>query len=167
MKTIVLMRHAKAEPGVPGQRDFDRPLAPRGRSDAQAMGKVLSKLGVMPAAVVASPAARAKETAEIAAKAAGSVTPIRWDPSLYDAPGESWLAAMAKLPAAVESVLIVAHSPGIAEAAALLAGASARGFDVPTAGMLAFDDPSLRWRDIGDGAAALRWFLRPKLVGLL
>ena len=58
------MRHAKAESGVPGQRDFDRSLSARGRDDAARMGRLLAKLRSVPDAIVASPAARAKETAE-------------------------------------------------------------------------------------------------------
>ena len=69
MKTILLMRHAKAEPGVPGQKDFDRPLAERGDEDALRMGRALAKMGEVPDAIVSSPAARAKQTAEAAARA--------------------------------------------------------------------------------------------------
>ena len=54
MKTILLMRHAKAERGVPDQRDFDRALAPRGTEDALRMGHALKKMGVVPDAIVAS-----------------------------------------------------------------------------------------------------------------
>jgi phosphohistidine phosphatase len=54
MKTILLMRHAKAEPGVPGQRDFDRSLSPRGQDDAARMGRAIAKLGTIPDAIVPS-----------------------------------------------------------------------------------------------------------------
>jgi phosphohistidine phosphatase len=164
MKTILLMRHAKAEPGVPGQRDFDRSLAARGIEDASRMGRALAKLGAVPDAIVASPAARAKETAEASARAMKFDGTIHLARALYDASGEAWLAALRAIPPAAGSVLVVAHSPGIAEAAALLCGASPGAFDIPTGGMLAFDDAVERWRDLGEGGASLRWFLRPKLV---
>jgi phosphohistidine phosphatase len=164
MKTIFLMRHAKAEPGVPGQRDFDRSLSPRGQEDAQRMGRVLAKLGCAPDAIVASPAARAKQTAETAARAMGFSGTIRLERTLYDAPGDVWLAALRTLPAAAGVALVVAHSPGIAQAAALLCGALPDAFDVPTAGLIAFEDPIERWRDLDGGNASLRWFLRPRLL---
>ena len=167
MKTILLMRHAKAVVGVPGEPDFDRVLAPRGHDDAQRMGRAIAKLGVVPDAIVSSPAPRAKETAEDAAKAMKFGGSIRFERSLYDAPGEIWLRAIRAVPASAESVLVVAHSPGIVEAAALLSGASAGSFDVPTAGLIALDDVAERWRELGEGGASVRWFLRPKVVGLL
>ncbi len=164
MKTILLMRHAKAEAGVPGQRDFDRALTERGREDAERMGKTLSRLKAAPDALVASAAIRAKETAEMAARGMGFGGAIRLERALYDAPGEAWLTALRAIPASAGSGLVVAHSPGIAEAAALLCGASAKAFDIPTAGLLAFDVEVERWRDLEEGKASVRWFLRPKLM---
>ena len=164
MKTILLMRHAKAEPGVPGQADFDRPLAPRGTDDALRMGRAIAKLGEVPDVIVSSPAARAKETAEAAARAMKFAGALRFARALYDAPGEAWLAALKALPAAAGSVLMVAHSPGVEEAAALLCRAVPGAFDVPTGAVIAFTAAVEHWRDLDPGAASLRWFLRPKLV---
>ena len=128
------------------------------------MGRVFAKQGRIPDAIVASPAARAKETAEDAARAMGFSGTIRLERALYNAPGDIWLAALRVLPAAADVALVVAHSPGIARAAALLSGARPDAFDVPTAGLIAFDDPIERWRDLDAGNASLRWFLRPKLL---
>ena len=164
MKTILLMRHAKAERGVSGQRDFDRPLTERGHEDALRMGGALLKMGAVPDAIVSSPAARAKETAEAAAKAMSLSGSIHLERALYNAPGVAWLEALRAVPERAGAALVVAHSPGIAEAAALLCGASPGSFDVPTGGLIAFVADVDRWRDLGDSGAALRWFLRPKLI---
>jgi phosphohistidine phosphatase len=167
VKTILLMRHAKAEPGVPGQTDFERPLAPRGREDAERMGRAVAKLACVPDAIVSSPAARAKETAELAARAMKFEGTIRMERELYASSGEEWLTALRAVPASAGSALVVAHSPGIEEAAALACGASSGSFDVPTAGLLAFTVDAERWRDLEDGDAVLRWFLRPRMLGSL
>ncbi len=164
MKTILLMRHAKAESPVSGQKDFDRPLSVRGRDDAERMGRTLAKLHAIPEAIVTSSAARARQTAEAAALGMNFGGTIRLERALYAAPGDVWIAALRALPAAAGSALLVAHSPGIAEAAALICGAPPRAFDVPTGGMIAFDGEVERWRDLVQGGAALRWFLRPKLI---
>jgi len=164
MKTILLMRHAKAESGVPGQRDFDRPLAARGIEDAKRIGRALAKLGSVPDAIVSSSAARAKETAEAAAQSMAFSGAVRVERALYNAPGDIWIAALRVIPAAAETALVVAHSPGIAQAAALLCGASPGAFDIPTGGLLAFDDGVERWRDLDAGGAFLRWFLRPRML---
>ena len=163
MKTIVLMRHAKAQPLAPGQRDFDRPLAARGREDASRMGRVLLSMKLLPGAIVASPAKRAKETAELAAKAMKLGGEIRWDRGLYEASGEAWIAALRALPSSVDVALLVAHSPGIEEAAALLAGAP-RGFvDCPTGGVIGFQSEGGAWKELRKGEATLRFLLRPKM----
>jgi phosphohistidine phosphatase len=167
MKSILLMRHAKAEPGVPGQADFDRTLAARGRQDSARMGKTLVKLDAVPDAVVSSTAARAKETAEIVAAAMKFRGTIRMERTLYEAGGDAWIDALRKIPASMESALLVAHSPGIEDAASLLCASGEGVFDVPTAGLLAFGADIERWSKLEPGACALRWFLRPKLVEAL
>jgi phosphohistidine phosphatase len=55
-----VVRHAKsAWPDVP---DHERPLAPRGRRDAPAMGRWLRAAGHVPGQVLYSTARRARET---------------------------------------------------------------------------------------------------------
>ena len=147
--------------------DFDRTLAARGHDDALRMGRAIAKLGVVPDAIVSSPAARAKQTAEGAARGMKLARAVRFESSLYDAPGEVWLEVLRRLPAPVATVLVVAHSPGVEEAAALLCGAAPAAFDVPTGAVIALNDAAPRWRDLEEGTASVRWFLRPKLVGLL
>jgi phosphohistidine phosphatase len=164
MKTILLMRHAKAEPGTAGQRDYDRVLSGRGTEDAARMGRAIARLSLVPGVIVSSPAARAKETAEGAAKAMGFAGTIKMERALYNAPGDVWISVLRTLPAAADVALVVAHSPGVAEAAALLCRAESDSFDVATGAVLAFDDDAERWRDVGEGGASMRWFLRPKLV---
>lgn len=167
MKRILLMRHGKAEAPSSGQRDFDRELAGRGREDAERIGKMLKRIGRIPEAIVASPAARAKQTAEVAAVAMGFSGELRWDRGLYGSSGDAWLDALRGLPSGVEIALVVAHSPGIGDAAALLCGAGPGAFDVPTAGLVVLVAPVDRWRELRDGTAAVRWFVRPKLVAAL
>lgn len=62
---LYLIRHAEAvELGTPGApRDFDRALAPHGRTQARALAAALARLGHAPDALVASPLVRAHQTA--------------------------------------------------------------------------------------------------------
>ena len=128
------------------------------------MGRALAKFGAVPDVIVASPAARARETADASAKAMHFAGKIRWERALYDASGEAWIQALREVEEPAGSALVVAHSPGIAEAVSLLCGASPGAFDVPTGGLIALIDEVSRWRDLGHGNAAVRWFLRPKLI---
>lgn len=167
MKTILLLRHAKAEPIATGQKDFDRPLAPRGREDAARVGRAIAAMDLVPDAIVTSPAARALETAEGAAKAMKKAPALRRDPSLYDAPGSAWLLALRRLEAGVEIVLVVAHNPGAEDAAALLVGSSRAILQCPTAGLVGLDADVAAWKGLREGSAILRFVLRPKLLSAL
>lgn len=166
VKTALLMRHAKSDWDVPGVDDFDRPLSRRGLSDAPRMGIALARAGAVPGRIVASPAVRARRTAELAVEAGGLGAEVELDETLYGAPGEAWIEVFRRLPASCEIALVVAHSPGIAEAAAELIGGKAR-LRLPTAAIACVDLEVGRWAEIGAGDGELRWLLVPKLVKAL
>ena len=74
MRTIVVMRHAKAEQA--GPTDFDRPLADRGHQDAEAAGAWLAEQGFEPDHALVSAALRTGETwAGVAAGAGWELDP--------------------------------------------------------------------------------------------
>lgn len=166
MKTVLLMRHAKSDWGEAGLEDFDRPLNGRGADDAPRMGKALAKVAGSPDRIVASTARRAKQTAELVARASAYEGEIAWEPALYGAPGTIWMETIRKLPEKAGNVLIVAHSPGIGEAAALLLGG--RGgrarLRFPTGAIACVESTVDRWTDLGPGEGELRWLLIPRLV---
>ncbi len=62
-KTLVLVRHAKAEEGQ-GKPDHDRELTDRGRRDAEAVGAWLHGNGLGPDLVIASTSQRTRQTWE-------------------------------------------------------------------------------------------------------
>jgi len=53
---LLIFRHAKAEKGVPGMLDRDRPLNPRGVKDALRMGAYLARHALEPDLALVSPA---------------------------------------------------------------------------------------------------------------
>lgn len=68
MKTLYLVRYAKAIPRESGINDFKRLLCRDGQEDARTMARRLSKKGILPDLLVSSPADRALETAHIFAE---------------------------------------------------------------------------------------------------
>ena len=166
VKTLLLMRHAKSDWDEAGLADFERPLNSRGLEDAPRMGRALAAAGLVPDRIVASPARRAKETAERVAKGSGFAGSIHWEAALYDAPGAAWLEAARGIAAKAEVALIVAHSPGIAEAAATILGARAR-LRFPTGSVACLDLDLEKWADLRGGSGELRWLLVPRLVKAL
>src|SRR5260221_13822701 len=82
MKTLLLLRHAKSSWDNPGGRDFDRPLAPRGRRTAPLIGGHLRDRQLLPDLVLCSTARRARETYDLVVPAVGG-SAIPFQPALY------------------------------------------------------------------------------------
>ena len=113
MKTLLILRHGKAEDDSP-MGDKGRRLTPKGERDAAFIGgRIAARFGA-PDWVVASDATRARQTAEIAAEAAGFSGEIGLDPAIYDAELEDLLGVVRELPDGAERVLLVGHNPGLA-----------------------------------------------------
>jgi len=115
---LYLVRHAEAAPGHP---DELRPITPRGRDQARAVGRSLRD--ACPALVLTSPLLRARETGAAIAKETGAE--LRVDERL--APGadvDSLVEAVAGCP---EPVVAVGHQPDCGEIATAL-GVEVEGF---------------------------------------
>jgi phosphohistidine phosphatase len=108
MPTLVLLRHAKAEPHHPD--DHARVLAARGRTDAAAAREWLRSKGIIPERVVVSTASRTRETWELAS--VGNVKPI-FDGRVYEASAEDLVEVLRETPEGTGTVVLVGHNPGI------------------------------------------------------
>lgn len=119
MQELILLRHAEALPAPDGADDRARALSPHGEQEAQAAGRWLAEHGARPERVLSSPAERARQTAELAARAVADALPIATAAEIYDAtPGE--LLALLDQHADARSVMLVGHNPGIERLVALL-----------------------------------------------
>ena len=117
MDRLILLRHAKAESEAPSGDDFDRPLAARGRREAQAVGVQLAALGLKPDIALVSPALRTRETWELVEEASPAAD-VRFDPALYNA--EALAIRRLAETAGAGTVIVVAHNPGLQELAVRL-----------------------------------------------
>ena len=61
MKTLLILRHAKAVPKNPSLSDHDRPLDKIGEDDALHMGKLIKDKDIIPSFIISSTALRAKQ----------------------------------------------------------------------------------------------------------
>jgi len=107
---LVLWRHAEAEDGMP---DAARVLTPKGRKQARAIAKWLRKRLPGDCRVVASPAARAQETA------AALDLPFATSTEIDVGASAAAVLAAAGWPAGGGTVLVVGHQPTLGRAAAL------------------------------------------------
>jgi phosphohistidine phosphatase len=117
MKRLLLLRHAKAEAAIDPLADLGRPLAERGERDARLIGARLQqhhRLGF----ILSSPAVRALQTAKLVAAAMGYAhEQIAVEPRLYLAEPATVAAVIATQSAAIATLLVVGHNPGLTELA--------------------------------------------------
>jgi len=169
-RRLVLVRHAKsAYPhGVP---DHDRPLAGKGRRNAQAAGRWFADEGPRLGLVLCSDATRARHTWEIVRAelvVAGMDAPTRLEPRLYGATPGQVLELARHLAPSVASVAMVGHEPTMSGLVDLLAGpesdvdalaAAERKFATGAIAVLRF---SGEWTDLEPGTARLETFVKPR-----
>jgi len=150
MIELILARHAKSDWRTAGRDDHDRPLNARGERDAPAMGRRLAEAGTSPGIILSSTATRARRTAEAYSAALG--VPIALDDRLYLAPADTLWATAAG--SGAESVMLVAHDPGLSDLAARLSDGGIS--HMPTCAVARFAWQFDSWREAA-AQAPLAW----------
>lgn len=162
-KRLILLRHAKSSWDDPTLADRDRPLNKRGRKSAKAIGKWLQDLSITPDLVLCSDATRAQETLKHLRTGAR----VRIMPELYMADPDVMLEALQQAEGAC--VMLIGHSPGIAEFARRLVTSPpphARFEDFPTGATLVVDIPLDDWHAGHFGTSRVVNFITPReLIG--
>ena len=160
---LLLLRHANADVRDPERwpDDRDRPLTDKGRKTQRDVSRFLRKRDFVPTLVLASPWARAAETAEILVRELQLPNPPVPCDALADDPDLARLAEDIGQPGPAAIVALVGHSPWIEELAGLLLTGTVAGMriDYPKSGVMGID---VEKPEAGTGE--LRFFLRPKMV---
>jgi phosphohistidine phosphatase len=118
MRTLLLLRHAHAEPAAAGQADIDRPLSVEGLAEAEAAGRWLAEQGLLPDRILCSPARRTRETLEAVLSGIGYVEQRLVEEIYLATPGA--LAGLIDEHREVERLLLVGHNPGLERLLALM-----------------------------------------------
>jgi phosphohistidine phosphatase len=158
MKRLFLLRHAKSSWDDPDLADHDRPLAPRGRRAAKAIGEHMRREGIEPELVLCSSSRRTRETLE--RLRLDSETLI--EDELYAASAQRLLERLRAVDEGVGSVLLIGHNPGVEDLAETLGGEAQAKY--PT-GALATLELDGTWRGLRAGGARLAGFVTPKQLG--
>jgi len=158
MKTLLLLRHAKADNAAPGSSDIDRSLNERGKKEAQAIGTFIRKQNLVVELALCSPALRARETAELVLAAAGVVANVRYDQRIYEAAPRRLLEVISEVEAAKNHVLLVGHNPGIEE---LLRALTGKGEPMSTGTLAKVDCNFAEWGRVSEDRGNLDWIARP------
>lgn len=170
MPRLFLLRHAKSPPGLPGQKDFDRPLADRGRAAMAAVGRHMAKEGYVPDLVLCSPSARTRETFEELRPFLPDHVAVDYVREIYEASLGAMLKVIASHANGSERLLVVGHNPSIHRLAAtlpeegdpaLLADLEAK---FPTAALAVIDFP-IGWHEVKPHTGRLVSFVTPADLG--
>lgn len=160
--TLLLLRHAAAMPrGTAGVGDDERPLTPSGKAAFRVAARGLARIARRPDVLLTSPLARARATAEIAARAFSRIVPTV-EPALADESVNGLVIALKMYPLDA-TIALVGHEPGLSSLLARLLGA----FEGER---LAFRKGGAALLDLPDGPAAhgrLIWFLTPRVLRAL
>lgn len=130
------------------------------------MGKWLHKHKITPGIILSSPAERAKQTA-LAVVDVLQLKPeqVQYHRDLYLADRTSLLRILQSVPDTMDSVLLVAHNPGLDDLVEWLAPEppplSTSGKLMTTAAIAIFETPE-SWSKLQRGTAAMRQLLRPR-----
>ncbi len=119
---LIIVRHAHAD--WPNHRgtDFERPLTERGLAEAHATARAINAAGHRPTLLLASPACRARQTADILAEEFKlPKQAVQYVDSLYNACAATLEAELRRVATPGQLVVLVAHNPGVSNLARALA----------------------------------------------
>jgi len=153
VKQLLLLRHGHAVDAHGEMTDVDRPLSTRGRAEALDAAQCIVDARLRCDALLASPAARTRETATIVAAELDFADPIDFEPALYLGDASALLSAVRRCPDDRQTLLMIGHNPGLSELAQRFRGVLPP-IELRTAGLCA----------VAFAAEAVWSALRPELV---
>ncbi len=167
-RTLILLRHGKSA-YPPGVQDHERPLAPRGVTQAGLAGNWISRHHPRIDRVICSTSTRTRQT--LAASGLTSGVRVNFTSAIYEAYPEELIELLTSLPADDRTVLLVGHGPGIPALAEQLAGRGSdrealqrvqKKFPTSAIAVIAVDGD---WADLEKGRTRLTDFVVPRHQG--
>lgn len=164
-KRLILTRHTKSNWDDPLTPDHERPLNERGKAAAADLGDWLASRGYVPDEVYCSDALRTRKTWSGLAPALPGTPILELKPALYNAGPDVMLAVLRH--AKAQSVMMIAHNPGIAEFAARLTNRAPLNPEFqryPTGATTVLEFAIDDWADAEYGAGAPLDFIVPREI---
>ena len=147
MKSLYLIRHAKAMPATLMMADRDRPLVEQGEHDAKKLGKRLHHDKLHVDLMISSPARRALSTARIIAhKLVQDENRIVIDDRIYASDVDTLMGIIGDTNPEVGSLMLFGHNPTLSALARRLCEEID---DMPTCALARFRFDMHAWSDIG------------------
>ncbi len=170
MKTIYLLRHAKSGWSESNTEDINRPLNEQGRQNAVQIGHHILNQKIQPDLILCSVATRAQETLSYIRPFFPEYQAIQTKETLYLAASETLLEHLMTLEETMNSVLILAHNPGLHELAIKLGGRENFGTSeilnqvmqrYPSGALTTVQNTSERWINLNQSESTLIDFICP------
>ncbi len=147
MKTIYLVRHAKASRDKKGIKDLERPLTSAGIYRAQKIAKKLSDKKILPGRILSSHAFRSLNTALIfAINLRYPVSALEISSSLYEQNASDILDMLKKQNDSISSLMLFGHNPSISVLCNQLT--KKKGTELPTSAVICIQFKTDKWNDI-------------------
>ena len=154
-KTLILVRHGKAEKAGTEKPDFKRDLVERGEKDVFKNTTALA-LHYTPEQIVSSPANRAYQTAKIVAKVFQiDKKEIIKEESIYEASMSALMHVINHLDNTKNCVLLTGHNPAFEYAVEYLTGQYIN--ELPTAGIAVIEFSIDDWRMVSKELGILKF----------
>lgn len=160
-KILYLLRHAKSDWSVNGQKDIDRELNQRGYFDAPLMGVRMHELQVKPQMIFCSSARRTVLTCEyICERIQFNLDQVAFDEDLYEASSRTLLQKINTVNNDFDEVMFIGHNPTHTYMAEYLTGKELG--NIPTSGCVKITFEVDSWSQVSKDLGKLEWFIFPK-----
>jgi phosphohistidine phosphatase len=160
-KSLLLLRHARANTKEPGEQDLDRSLNEVGVMDALRVGRYLLKEEVDIGRIMTSHAKRAVETATLICES------LKLDPNkiteqedLYEASARTLLDGINQLEESICCVVLIGHNPALAFLGEYLSNQPV-GF-LPPGGCIWLEFKNMTWKEVEKETASLKEIVYPE-----
>lgn len=163
-RTLLVIRHAKSSWDIGTLNDFERPLNDRGKRDAPVMANRVKEKNILVDAFVASPAKRAKRTAELFIEAyQRNKEDIIFVSKLYHAAPDVFFEVIEELEDTFKTVALFSHNPGITAFVNMLTDDVTLD-NMPTCGVFAVNLQSASWKNFRKAKKEFLFFDYPKNI---
>ena len=161
MKSIILLRHAKATKSMFNIDDIDRPLVEKGISDAAVMALWLKKNKHLPDIIISSSAVRAYSTALVIARILEyPMNKIKINKSLYECGVDGYQDVISSIKDEHKTVLLCAHNPDITDFA--MDYCSQFNHDMPTAAVAGINFKVAHWEELSNTKGSFGFYEYPR-----
>ena len=170
MRRLLILRHAKTEPGELGKDDRNRALVDRGKREAGQIGAYMTTHALAPDGVVLSPARRVQETWKHVAEALRAAPGATTNDRVYEATPHDIFRIVAETAAPVRKLMLVGHNPSLHEAALMLIASGDTDArerlreKLPPAGLVIIDFAFDDWNKLHPQSGRLERFVTPKSI---